>query len=249
MKKIGFIGAIDNSDLIINIAKVMDILGYKVLIIDSTTLQKMKYIVPSIDPTKSYITNFENIDFGIGFSSWEEVEKYLGIKYDTKEEEFVKGKEEINKKIKKEEKGNHYDYVLIDVDSKNGLENFEIQDADKNYFLTKFDKYSLTKGIRIFEELKEPIELTKVLFSYTSCSKEEETYLEFISSYYQINWNDYEIYFKILGEDNQVFEENQRLEKIRLTRLSTNYKDSLSYLIQDICKAESMGKIKKAMKF
>ena len=42
MKKIGFIGAIDNSDLIINIAKVMDILGYKVLIIDSTTLQKMK---------------------------------------------------------------------------------------------------------------------------------------------------------------------------------------------------------------
>ena len=106
----------------------------------------------------------------------------------------------------------------------------------------------MTKGIEIFEGLEEPMELTKVLFSYTSCTKEDEEYLDFISSYYQINWNDYEMYFKIQGDDNQVFEENQRLQKIRFKRLSQNFKDSLAYLIQDIRKTDSMGMIKKAMK-
>ena len=65
MKKIGFIGAYDKSDLIIYIAKTLEMLDYNVLVVDSTLLQKTKYIVPSINPTKSYITNFENIDFAI----------------------------------------------------------------------------------------------------------------------------------------------------------------------------------------
>ena len=65
MKKIGFIGAYDKSDLIIYIAKVLEMLDYNVLVVDSTLVQKTKYIVPSINPTKSYITNFEKIDFAI----------------------------------------------------------------------------------------------------------------------------------------------------------------------------------------
>ena len=65
MKKIGFIGAFDKSDLIIHIAKMLEMLNYNVLVVDTTLLEKTKYIVPSINPTKSYITNFENIDFAI----------------------------------------------------------------------------------------------------------------------------------------------------------------------------------------
>ena len=244
MKKIGFMGAIDKSDLMINVAKVLQVLGYKVLVVDSSSTQKIKYIVPSINPTKSYITNFEDIDFGVGFSSWEEVEKYLGIKFYSSEEEQPNNNRLI---IEKKETKSFYDYALIDIDDAR-LENFEIKNAEKKYFLTKFDKFSLTKGINIFRNLKEPMDLTKILFSYTSCSREEEEYLNFISSYYKINWMEYKLYFRIEGEDNRVFEENQRLEKIRLSKLSPNYKESLSYLVQDICKTDSMGKIKRAMK-
>ena len=65
MKKIGFLGAFDKTDLILSVAKMLEMLGYSVLVVDTTLLQKMKFIVPAINPTKSYITNFEKTDFAI----------------------------------------------------------------------------------------------------------------------------------------------------------------------------------------
>ena len=79
-------------------------------------------------------------------------------------------------------------------------------------------------------------------------SKEDEEYLNFISLEYKINWNDYTMYFQILGEDNKIFEENQRLEKIRFKRLSVNYKESLAYVVQDITREQNLGRIKRVMK-
>ena len=38
----------------------MTTMGNRVLVIDSTLNQKAKYIVPVINPTTSYITNFED---------------------------------------------------------------------------------------------------------------------------------------------------------------------------------------------
>ena len=63
MKKVGFIGAFDKSNFIIYTAKLLEMSKYNVLVVDATSNQKMKYIVPSINPTKAYITNFENMDF------------------------------------------------------------------------------------------------------------------------------------------------------------------------------------------
>lgn len=197
--------------------------------------RKIKYIIPAINPTKSYITSFEDIDFAVGFEEWAEVERYLGIRYDSNEDEESK----INKDI--------YDYVLIDIDSAERLESFEMENADKNYFVTSFDMFSLKKGIDIFKNVIRPMDLTKIEFAYET-SKEDEDYLNYISLEYRVNWNNYVFYFQILGEDNKVFEENQRLEKIRFRRLSIGYKESLTYVIQDICKNENPSKIKRTMK-
>ena len=139
------------------------------------------------------------------------------------------------------------DYVLIDIDSSKKLESFEMENADKNYFVTSFDMFSLKKGIRIFQNLTVPMNLSKIIFSY-DMSKEDEEYLNFISLEYKINWNDYTMYFQILGEDNKIFEENQRLEKIRFKRLSVNYKESLAYVVQDITREQNLGRIKRVMK-
>lgn len=65
MKKIGFIGAYDKANFITYTAKLLNLLEYNVLVIDASATQKIKYIVPSINPTKSYITTFENVDFAI----------------------------------------------------------------------------------------------------------------------------------------------------------------------------------------
>ena len=233
MKKIGFMGAYDKANFIIYTAKVLNLLDYKVLVVDASCIQKIKYIIPSINPTKSYITSFENIDFAVGFDGWKEVERYLGVSFDTNDEENQ------NKDM--------YDYVLIDIDSPEKLENFEMENAEKNYFVTSFDMFSLKKGINIFQNVVRPMNLTKIEFSYET-SKEDEEYLNYISLEYKINWNNYAFYFQILGEDNKVFEENQRLEKIKFRRLSLNYKESLAYIVQDICKNENIGKIKRTMK-
>ena len=238
MKKIGFIGTFDKTDLLLYVAKMLQLLGHKVLVVDATLLQKTKYIVPSINPTKSYVTDFENIDFAIGFEGWDDIEKYLGIKFDTNEK---KAEEET-----KEEET--YDYVLLDIDSSKKVEKFGIEKVDKNYFVTSFDMYSLNKGMTIFEELKDTLKLTKVLFSYESATKEEEEYLNSVSVEYKIEWGESTIYFQIFNEDIKIMQENQRLQKLRFRRLSQNYKDSLAYLIQDIDKSENFGKIKKAMK-
>ena len=67
MKKVGFIGAYDKTDLILYVAKILTVLGKKVLIVDSTITQKAKYIVPVLNPTMSYITEFEEMDVAVGF--------------------------------------------------------------------------------------------------------------------------------------------------------------------------------------
>ncbi len=238
MKKIGFMGAYDKANFITYVAKILELLGNKVLVVDASSIQKIKYIIPTINPTKSYITSFENIDFAVGFDDWNEIEKYLGIRFDSNDNE-----NERDNKISKE----IYDYVLIDVDTSEKLEGFELEIAEKKYFVTSFDMFSLKKGMSIFRNIVRPINLTKIEFSYEA-SKEDEEYLNYISLDYRINWSNYVLYFQILGDDNKVFEENQRIERIRFRRLSINYKESLAYVVQDICKDENISKIKRTMK-
>ena len=79
MKRIGFIGAYDKTDLILNIAKILTIMQQRVLMVDSTIMQKAKYIVPAINPTLTYITDFEDIDVAVGFNNMEDIKGYLGI--------------------------------------------------------------------------------------------------------------------------------------------------------------------------
>ena len=155
MKKIGFIGAYDKTDLILYVAKILTTLKQKVLVIDSTINQKARYIVPVINPTVKYVTEFEEIDIAVGFENISDIKKYLGLA---------------------EEQEMEYDIILIDTDNINGFNSYGLEEASKNYFVTSFDNYSLKKGLEILTGLKEPISLTKVYFS-KEMLKEEDDYL------------------------------------------------------------------------
>ena len=82
MRNIGFIGAYDKTDMLLNIAKILTIMGNRVLIVDSTINQKARYIVPAISPAMSYITSFEDMDIAVGFNKVENIKRYAGITSD-----------------------------------------------------------------------------------------------------------------------------------------------------------------------
>ena len=226
MKRIGFIGAYDKTDLILNIAKILTIMQQRVLMVDSTIMQKAKYIVPAINPTLTYITDFEDIDVAVGFNNMEDIKGYLGI----------------------EEGGElPYDIVLVDADTPEKIQGFNLLQADKNYFVTAFDMYSLKKGMEILSTVPQPLSLTKILYS-KEMIKEEDDYLNSLSMGYKIIWNEYRIYFPIENGDWAVLAENQRVSKIKFKKLSAQYKDSLVLIVEEILKDVSEGQIRKAVK-
>ncbi len=227
IQMIGFIGAYDKIDFLLNIAKMMTQLNKKVLVIDTTILEKSKYIVPVINPTKSYIVEFEKIDIAVGFENLDEIRKFLAIS---------------------EEKELEYDYVLMDIDTSDKFYSFNAQYNEKNYFVTSLDLFSLKKGMEILREIKEPINLTKVVFA-KDVLKEDDEYINFLSLEYKILWSDTRIYFPLENGDQSVIMENQRLEKIVLKRLSNQYKENLVYITENIMhKDVSLNDIKKALK-
>ena len=227
MKKIGFIGAYDKTDLMLYVAKIITTLKKKVLIIDATTTQKAKYVVPVINPTMKYVTEYEEIDIAVGFSNMEDIKKYLGIS---------------------EEQPLEYDMIFVDTDNIEGFNNFHLEEAEKNYFVTSFDVYSLKKGLEVLRELTAVTSLTKVLFS-KDMIKEEDDYLNFLSLGYKIIWSEYRIYFPIENGDLSVIYENQRVAKIKFKKLSIQYKDSLAYLAEEILGNASESAVRRAIKY
>ena len=52
----------------------------------------------------------------------------------------------------------------------------------------------------------------------------------------------------VTGYDKQIIEENQRLYRIRMKRLSQQYLEGIIYIVQDIIQDLSTNKIKKMIK-
>ena len=226
MKRVGFIGMYDKTDLILNIAKILTTMKKKVIVVDSTLTQKAKYVVPVINPTVTYITDFEDIDVAIGFKNEKEIKEYLGLPE--------------NEKLP-------YDVMLIDADNAESIEIFELGSATKNYFVTAFDLYSLKRGLEILSGLKKPMELTKVLYA-KEILKEEDDYLNFLSLGYKVMWSEFKIYFPIENGDWSVLAENQRVAKIKFKKLSAQYKDNLTYITSEILNDVSENQIRRAVK-
>lgn len=228
MKKITFIGSYDKTDFLLYIAKIMTALGKKVLIVDATIMQKAKYIVPVIRPTKTYITEFENIDVAVGFSDMDEIRGYLGL---ASENEF------------------EYDYAILDIDTYQGYVNFNSKESIKNYFVTSFDVYSLKRGIEALSGLEEKIVLTKVLFSKDMLQEEDE-YLEFLAMGCKIEWEKEKIYLPFDRGDQSVIIQNQRTAKINFRNLSSQYKDGLIFLVEGILEQDGIagGEIRKTVR-
>lgn len=212
MKTIGFIGAYDKIDLLEYIAKLLTAINKKVLIIDTTILQRAKYIVPVISPAKSYITSFEGIDIAVGLYSYTAIKNYLGIP---------------------EHAALDYDYIFVDIDSIDGATSFDINTFDKNYFVSGLDAYSLRRGLEVLTEINEPLKLKKILFS-RNMSYDEEEYFNYLALGVRVTWDDETIYFQLEVENQAAIIENQMVQRIKFRRLTELYKKNLLYITDEL---------------
>lgn len=87
-------------------------LRQNVLVIDSTVNQRAKYVVPAINPTLKYITEFEGIDIAVGFSNIEDIKNYLSLS---------------------ENQDLEYDYMLVDTDKVEGFEQYNLKVQIKTF--------------------------------------------------------------------------------------------------------------------
>lgn len=223
MKKIGFIGAFEKTDLIIYTAKILTEVKKRVLVIDTTVLQKARYIVPAIAPTKFYVTEYEGIDIAVGFEDLESVNKYLNNIESS------------------------YDIVLVDIDSPEMFDSFNMINSDKLYFVTAFDSFSLRKGIEIIGNMRPRVKMTKILFE-RDIIEEDDEYLNLLSLTFPIEWDQEKLYFPYDQGDLTAIIENQRVTKIKLKNLSEQFRDSLLMLVQEIIPETRTGEIKRVFK-
>ena len=226
MKKISFIGVYDKTDLVLYISKVLKELGNKILVVDATTNQKARYVVPVINPTKTYITDFDGIDVAVGFEDINDIKKYLGIQ---------------------ENEDLDYDYLMVDTDNLEGILKFQLQSSDKNYFVASFDVYSLKKGIEILNQINIPLHMTRIFYS-KEMLKEEEEYFDYLSLGIKVVWEEEKIYFLLENGDQPAIFENQRIEKIKFKNLSNEYRENVVFLIRNIDKNIEEKKIRNIIK-
>lgn len=223
MQVIGLIGYTDKYDLIINLAKALNIMEKSVLVVDGTLDRKLKYIVPKIENTeKSYLTKYDEVDFAVGFDSISDVESYMsnhGI--------------DISK----------YDFVLVDIDSPRGYEVFRTKNIDKNYFFIETSVLSISKNMDIIKAIKEcetpdkKTELKKVLYrAYTSRAAND---------YFESKIKEYEVEFK--GDEFEIpLQEQDKMADID-SQFSgiISFKKHTKYYITTLCDlvADIMGEI------
>ena len=78
--------------------------------------------------------------------------------------------------------------------------------------------------------------------------EEEDDYLNFLPLDYKIIWNHFSVYFPLENGDASTIIENQRVAKIKIKKLSVQYKDALAVIIHDILQDITEAQIRKNIK-
>ncbi len=207
MEQIGFIGAYDKKDLLLNIGKVLSYFNKSVLIVDATTVQRLRYVVPRINNAQgnTYVSEYLGIDVALGFMNLNGIMQYLG-------------------------QGLNYDYIFIDTDNIQTLNSFMLPNIAKNFFVTSYDEFELQRGVEIFKFLQRPMEIYKVIYS-TNISSSEDAYLNKLVEGLNVTWKSEKVQFADTTQDKKATLENQLTKQLSLKKYSSTYKDGLEYLI------------------
>lgn len=206
MEVAGFVGTFDKKDLLLDLAKVLEIMKYKVLIIDATTQQRLRYIVPRINRnTITYVSEYQGIDVALGFMNVPQIMQYLGTT-------------ELS-----------YDIVLIDTDNIQTFNSFGLATLKKLFLVTSYDAYELGKMLEIVRYIQNPITATKVIYS-ADITRDQQKYMDSQIKKTNVKLSEDIVEFADSIEDRKATLENQLVREIRFKNHSESYKYSLEYL-------------------
>lgn len=188
MQVVGMYGYVDKYNFVISFARALNIMGKSVLVIDATADEKYKYVVPSIDKNQNYITQYGEVDFAVGFTTYEQLEEYL---------------KEKNIDI------NLYSYVLIDVENSQMYERFSSLTVNKKYMFIDTNVISVGKNDELIKKMRElsegqELEFSKILYR-AYMSRAANTYLEDKIENYAVKWTD-EVYDISIDEQDTMVE-------------------------------------------
>lgn len=237
MKCIGFIGKADKTELVGYISKIISATGKKVMMIDATTIQKTRYTIPTIggtDEQNQYVVQHDGVEIAVGFGNMLELKKYL---------------------LSKGEDFNEYDYVMIDTDMPEMIEEYDLKSANINFFVSSYDKFYIHKGIELLRFLcaikrrTDPegmLPITKIVY-FSDINTADSKYIEKMSENLPIEWAEKSLNFPYDQGDLSVNIQNQYSNKFDIKLLSKTYKEALANAVEII--TEEQGSIiRKVMK-
>lgn len=206
MEQIGFVGVNDKKDLLLNIAKTISKLNKSVLIVDSTMLQRLRYFVPKVSSTPTYVSEYDGIDVAVGFMNLMQIQSYLNSP-------------SLN-----------YDYILIDSDNPQTFNSFMIPNSKITFFCTSYDEFELQRSLEILATVRAETHMTKLIFSSDINNKHDE-YLNYLMQNFPITWSNEKVEFPDTDTDRNATLTNQLIKQVILKNYSSTYKDSLEYLV------------------
>lgn len=233
MQVIGLIGYVDKYDFVINLAKSINIMKKSVLVVDATLDRKLKYVIPALSNVgRAYITQYNDIDFAVGFDSMHDVENYLA-------------EQSINIGL--------YDYIVIDIDSPKSYEFFRTRGIDKSFFFIDTSILSLAKNkdivkaIRIYSQDPENLSLTKVVYKDVMSRAAEDYFSKQIEEY-GIKWQEPEYMFPHDEMDRIVDIDSQYSGIIDVKKHTKLYVNTLAEFTSQILGEVTSKEVIKAIK-
>lgn len=237
MKCIGFIGRADKVELVGYISKILASAGRKVIMLDATINQKTRCIIPTIDDVTEqdqYVVQHDGVEVAVGFSNMLELKKYL---------------------LSKGEDFNSYDYVIVDTDREDMIEEYDLKSANKNFFVTSYDKWCIHKGIDLLRFLcaqkrrvdtEGLMEINKIIY-YSDINTADSKYVEKLCSNLPIDWGTETLSYPYDHGDLSVNIQNHYSNKFDIRLLSKTYKEALAKTVEIIVDGD-VPNVKKIIK-
>lgn len=233
MKVIGLLGYTEKIDLVTSLTKAIQLMGKAVLVIDATLDKKYKYVIPSLDMIENaYVTQFDNVDYAVGFDSMNDVENYMTS-------------QKINIGL--------YDYIFIDIDNQKTYEFFRSRPFNNIFLVMDTSMLGYKKNLEIINSIKvysvdkNDAKVTKILYR-AYLTRTSERYFEQRLNALECNWDDREYEILESEQDNMMYLDFQISGIIQMKRHSKMFINSAIDIVTQIMEDVNPAEIKKAIK-
>ncbi|MDD2375960.1 MAG: hypothetical protein PHD15_01720 [Clostridia bacterium] len=233
MKVIGLLGYSEKVDLVTSLSKAIQLMGKTILVIDATGDKKYKYVIPSLDIIeKAYVTQFDNVDYAVGFDSMNDIENYML-------------EQKINISL--------YDFILIDIDNSRTYEFFRGRAFNYIYLVMDTSMLGYKKNLEIINSLKvyslneDETKVIKILYR-GFMTRASEKYIEDKLNQIECKWDEREYEIIESEQDKMLYLDFQISGIIQMKKHSNQFINSIIDIITNVIEDTNPSEVRKMIK-